>query len=518
LSWTPRPRLRLALVAATLVVIGLAMWDLGQGSPGAVHRSWALYAVVPALTLALAIQLRKLRAVALGLVGFSVFSLVASERLYHQSSDPHYVYQADAWLHGSLAIDPPPDKGDDWAHVETVVLDDGSQVRGRRLSSRPVFHTLGGDDVPLARVRSTAGTTTYMSFPPFPAFVMMPGALLGGRTGNDVFPTVLIAALCLPLLFLTLGRLGAAGLAQRGLAEQLWLVALLAFGTVFFFSAVQGRVWFTAHVIGVALALLYAWAAIEAKNPIVAGVALGLAAITRPPMAFMFPLFVLEAWRVSGGWDGWRAARGDRDARRAMIRSLAGLLVPFAVPVAVIAIGAGAYNLARFGSPGEFGHTYLTVRQQAQIEQFGLFNYHYLGRNLAVALTLLPELVSKPPYVQVSGHGLALWVTTPVFLLLLWPRERNPIHRALWITVAAVALPSLLYQNSGWVQFGYRFSLDYTVFLVLLLAVGGRRFGRVTRGLIAIGIAINLIGAVTFARRDDFYRIGGSAYDVIVAN
>jgi hypothetical protein len=449
---------------------------------------------------------------ALTAIGFAVFGLVAWDRLFHQSTDPHYVYQADAWLHGQLAIDPPPDKGDDWAHVETVVLDDGSQVRGRRLSSRPAFRTLAGDELPLARVRSTAATTTYMSFPPLPALLMVPGALAGGRAGNDVFPTVLIAALCLPLLLLALERLGDAGVARRSRGEQLWLVALLAFGTVFFFSAVQGRVWFTAHVVGVALSLVYAWASIEARRPIVAGVALGLAAITRPPMAFMFPLFALEAWRMAGGL---AAVRADR---RAAVRALARRLLPFAAPVALIAIAAAAYNVARFGSPGEFGHSYLSVRQQAQIEQYGLFNYHYLGRNLAVALTLLPELVGRAPYVQVSGHGLALWVTTPVFLLLLWPREHHPVQRALWITVAAVALPSLLYQNSGWVQFGYRFSLDYTAFLVLLLAASGRRLGAASRGLIALGIAINLFGAITFARYPAYYRVGGDAYGVVVAN
>ncbi|HTJ45287.1 MAG TPA: hypothetical protein VL463_24440 [Kofleriaceae bacterium] len=454
----------------------------------------------------------RLRYVAVFLFGLGVFTALAGERVFHQSTDPHYVYQADAWLRGNLAIDPPPEKGDDWAHVETVTLDDNTDVRGRRLSSRPVFRTLGGDEIPLTRVRASKGQTTYMSFPPFPTLIMMPGAILGGRAGNDVVPTLLVAALCLPLLLLTLERLADAGLAQRGRVDQLLLIALFAFGTVFFFSAVQGRVWFTAHVVGVALALLYAYAAIEARNPILAGVALGLAAITRPPMAFMFPLFAFEAWRVAGGLDNWK-----RD-RKAMLRTLARRLVPFAAPVVAIAIAAGVYNMARFGSPGEFGHTYLTVRQQAQIEQYGLFSYHYLGRNLAVALTLLPELLPKSPWVQVSGHGLALWVTTPAFLLLLWPREKNALHRTLWITVAAVALPSLLYQNSGWVQFGYRFSLDYTVFLVLLLAVGGRRFGWPTRALIAIGIAINLFGAITFARSDRYYRVAGDAYGTVVAN
>jgi hypothetical protein len=107
-------------------------------------------------------------------------------------------------------------------------------------------------------------------------------------------------------------------------------------------------------------------------------------------------------------------------------------------------------------------------------------------------------------------------VTTPVLLLLAWPAHGGAFHRALWITAAAVATPILLYQNSGWIQFGYRFSLDYLPFLILLLAVGGRRFGRVAYALAAIGIAVNLFGAITFDRAWQFYRAGGDAYDVVV--
>jgi len=67
------------------------------------------------------------------------------------------------------------------------------------------------------------------------------------------------------------------------------------------------------------------------------------------------------------------------------------------------------------------------------------------------------------------------------------------------------------YQNSGWVQFGYRFSLDYLAFLVLLLAVGGRPLGPVARGLIVFGIVVNLFGAVTFDRFGwKYYRLGPS--------
>jgi hypothetical protein len=261
---------------------------------------------------------------------------------------------------------------------------------------------------------------------------------------------------------------------------------------------VQGRVWYTAHVVGVALALGYVWCSVEARHPIGAGLCLGLAAMTRTPMAFLFPLFLWEAWRMSEG-----------DRRQFLL-----VVARFAAPVLVIAAGGVAYNLARFGQPTEFGHSYLAVRQQAQMEQSGLFSVNYLSRNLAVALALLPTFSSEPPYLSISGHGLALWFTTPILFFLLWPRERGPWHWPLWITVALVALPSLLYQNSGWRQFGYRFSLDYMVLLIVLLAVGGRPLGRLARVLIAVGIAINLFGAITFARHERFYR--GDDYSVVI--
>ncbi len=441
---------------------------------------------------------------ALYVVGLIVYGAVAGDRLFRQSSDPHFVFQADAWLHGQVAIAPPPTKGDDWAKVETVVLTDGRIVRGRHRQSGQRFQTTGGEIVSTSEIASSRGVTHFVSFPPLPAVIMLPAAAMGGRRGNDVLPTVLLAALILPLAFATLRRVAAAGASNRTVADDLWLTAALAFGTVLFFSAVQGRVWFTAHVVGVVLAVGYAWAAIEARNPIVAGVCLGLAAITRTPMAFMFPLFVLEAVRVAGGLDGWRTDR------RGFARAAGRRLVPFAAPVVVIAIIAGIYNGYRFGSPTEFGHSYLAVCQQAQIEAHGLFSYTYLQRNLSVAFTLLPELPARGPRFQISGHGLALWVTTPVFLLLLWPRQRPPLHRALWLTVALVAIPTFFYQNSGWVQFGYRFSLDYTPFLILLLAVGGRPLGRLARTLIVLGIIVNLFGAWSFARRPEYYRVAGN--------
>jgi len=93
---------------------------------------------------------------------------------------------------------------------------------------------------------------------------------------------------------------------------------------------------------------------------------------------------------------------------------------------------------------------------------------------------------------------MSLLVTTPLFALLLWPRLRPRLHRSLWLTVAAVALPALFYQNSGYYQFGFRFSLDWTPLLFLLLAVGGRPIDRRFLALGLAGVGMATWGALAF--------------------
>ena len=83
-------------------------------------------------------------------------------------------------------------------------------------------------------------------------------------------------------------------------------------------------------------------------------------------------------------------------------------------------------------------------------------------------------------------------------------KVRGYLHWPLWLSILPIFVVHALYQNDGWVQFGYRFSLDYTVFLVLLLALGGRKLGWTARTLILVGIAVNLFGAITFGRMPQF--------------
>ena len=80
----------------------------------------------------------------------------------------------------------------------------------------------------------------------------------------------------------------------------------------------------------------------------------------------------------------------------------------------------------------------------------------------------------------------------------------------LFFSVALVAIWDLSYQNSGWVQFGYRFALDYMPALIVLLALSRRRLGGVWIGALVFAIAVNLFGAITFDRASMFYDDDGT--------
>jgi hypothetical protein len=498
-----------------------------------------------------------------------VYALVAGQRLLAPSNDTHFVYQAECFLKRRLDLGRTPPHDNDWAQVETLTLRDGSQLSGQFLRQTPDrFRLLDGRTRVVSQTDIAERSRRYfVSFPPFPAVLLLPVVALFGHRTNDVVFTVLLAGLVPALLFLLLRRLPAqlagpagesssaeAGPAPFDLRSSLWLTALFAFGSVYFFSAVLGQVWFTAHIVSLLLCAIYLWAISAGPRPIIAGLCLGGMFLTRPQMAALLPLFVLEVLRrqhplrcyprsVAEVWallsgaplsgSSRAVAAAGQDGESAALRRRGSpwpALLLFGTVSALLAGLGLLHNYLRFGRALEFGHSYLTTIQADNIQRFGLINYQYLSRNLATALTLLPKFLPAAPYVQISYHGLSLWFTTPALLFLLWPERRPDFavsppgskharHNARVFCIALllcclpIALFALLYQNTGYVQFGYRFSLDYMLPLVLLLAltqghtVGGPRSWRqaLFYACVVWGVLVNLFGAITFNRHWQFY-------------
>lgn len=408
-------------------------------------------------------------------VALVVYAIFAAERLATHSPDNHFSYLADSYLHGTLEVRctpealrartcPPGGGGNDWAYYN-----------GR----------------------------WFVAFPSFPAVVYMPAVALFGRDFANRRLDIALAALAPALLYLLLARLSREQKSDRTWRENVLFALLFAFGTVFFFSSVQGSVWFVAHVINASLVIGYLWFALDARNPIAAGALLALAIHTRANMVYAAPFFAIEALRVHraagrGAPSSLIAWWTEADLKRA-VRAMA----LFAVPVALALLLTMYLNYARFGDPSEVGYRYLQIGWRGRIERWGLFNYHYLGRNLGIFLASTPWFTRDFPYVVISLHGLAIWVTTPHYLELLRLRARGSHGYTpfLALSAAAVLLVLLLYQNSGWVQFGFRFSNDVAPFFFVLLAVNGVKINRLWLAAFVVALAVNAFGAWSFDRQ-----------------
>jgi len=71
-----------------------------------------------------------------------------------------------------------------------------------------------------------------------------------------------------------------------------------------------------------------------------------------------------------------------------------------------------------------------------------------------------------------NPYGLSVLVTSPAFVYAAFVKRKDPLVLASWVAIAAVSVPLFLHYSQGWVQFGYRFLLDFAPFLLILTAFG----------------------------------------------
>ncbi len=418
---------------------------------------------------------------ALFAICFVVLTFFSSQRFLRQSAAPHFVYQAQAWLDGRLDLDPQvlPNL-EDWACVREVA---GEKVR--------------------CEGRTQPGDKWYVSFPPFPALAMAPFVALHGYQFNDTSFTVLFAALSIALFYALLRFLSKERETGRDEKENIALALLLAFGSVFFYCAIRGEVWFTAQVMGVGFTALYLRNSVRARRPLLAGLFFSMATLTRTPLLFAGIFYVAEVLIP------------ERENRLAQLKALpqrwrevVKKLGLFALGAAPLGLLAAAFNYVRFGSFGEFGHRFLyNNRVNFDIDRWGLFHPTYLMRNIEAAFLKLPRIQLDPFRLDYDPHGLSLLLTLPLIVFLFLPKERRRLMVPAWLVVAVCALPGLFYQNDGYMQFGFRFSLDYTPYLLVLFALGGWSLrSRWVMGAVTLGLLVNFWGAVAFRGYTEYIR------------
>ena len=117
--------------------------------------------------------------------GLLSLGILSGRRLWQASEDNHFVYLADSYLHGTVEMRVPPPHGNDWATVETIELRNGDRYRGFwwNRAEREFWATT--DEFYRFEADELRGHTTtrqhYVSFPPGPAVLMLPGVVVHDR-------------------------------------------------------------------------------------------------------------------------------------------------------------------------------------------------------------------------------------------------------------------------------------------------------------------------------------------------
>lgn len=469
--------------------------------------------------------------VELTLFGIVLVTLMmfSAQRFWRQSAAPHFVYQAKSWLDGriDLDFDTLPNL-EDWACVREV---NGVKTR---CEGQPM-----------------ATDKWYSSFPAFPSVVMLPFVLINGYQLNDTSFGVIIGALAVALFYSLLRLLKEHEGTERTALDNAALALLLAFGTVFFYASLRGEVWFSAEIMGIAFTALYLRNSVRARQPMWAGLFWSMAVLTRTPLLFTGLFFVLEAVapEKANRLEQLKGFMRNEKAKQALMQ--------FVLAAAPLGITAALLNQLRFGRFTEFGHSFLfNNRVNGDIDTYGLFHPHFLERNLDAAFELIPRLDHGRLFY--TPWGLSLFLTLPflalafvpatqpkrvwgaiaamgavlvgsaffpgktsaigerpaaevvllvatlaLFAFFAWQWVTDPAAPRLLVpvllTLVACAGPGLLYQNSGYAQFGFRFSLDYTPYVLLLVALGGWSLRRpLVMGVAVVAVLVNFWGAVAF--------------------
>jgi len=370
----------------------------------------------------------------------TIYAFSAAPFIEQQSDSPHYVYLADAFLHGRsyIAPDPPDPMHNDWSYYDRK---------------------------------------WYVAFPPMPAFLMLPFVFVFGREFNDVIFTLLFGAINVAL-FYHLIPIAAASFQISipiGKYSRILLTLVFGFGTNHWWLSCAGQVWFTAQIIATTFLLLAMVETLSCQRPLLITTYLAFASLARPTMLLSLPVFI---WFILKSTP-WRK------------------LLLSVLPLIIVGLGFAYYNTIRFGDFLEMGYRYMFIDDvlTASLDSFGPFNPVFIPKNFYYAFLDLPELHNEFPFIVLDGWGLSMFLSTPLLLYAFRVDLSERVIRFCLSAIVLIAFPSLLYYNSGYLQAGYRYALDYLP-LMMVLIINGMR-GYVSKAVAVLSLLSCFMGLIS---------------------
>lgn len=295
----------------------------------------------------------------------------------------------------------------------------------------------------------------YVFYGPMPAIMLAPAVYIWGKN----FPQITLSIISLIIIYVSIVVLANKLLGR--LTDALWIANFFVFGTVLYFAGLINISAFIVQTVATMFLVLAILEYFTFRRWFILGILVAAGGLTRINLYLAAIFFVFEIIRL----------------RHQISFKLS--LISFILPIIISLLVWGAYNYRRFHSIFETGYRYnISLQNWPNSSQvrYGLFNIQYIPTNLYAMLgrgpvPILEEgggFILKYPYFKADGWGMAIWVTSPLFFYLFKIR-REKYTLAAVVAVLALAIPALLYFGVGFSQFGYRYSIDFLPFLLLIL-------------------------------------------------
>ncbi|NOZ33491.1 MAG: hypothetical protein GXP01_10640 [Alphaproteobacteria bacterium] len=334
----------------------------------------------------------------------------------------------------------------------------------------------------------------YVIFPPVPAVLSMPFvAIFGIDFSGFIFMGTALYAASIVLWSRILKRL------QSGLgAPAMILLLAIAFASPLYFVTIRADgVWFLAQSVGFFFVSLSLWLALSGRGLVWAGLALGLAFLSRQMSILYLPFLFALVLADDEPLISFR--------REHIVRALK-LGLPVLAALAVYLF----YNYARFGELTNTGYEFMFKPEgglavlDLRIENSGLFSPDFVLFNLSYLFLQGFDLnFGGPDLLTPEGMdwaGTSLIAASPFVLFAFFA----PSKRVVWIgaaTIIAMVVPILFYHSNGFTQFNVqRYTLDWLPILFVILALTLRTRKLEGFGLfVVVGISLNVAAMAVLA-------------------
>lgn len=284
----------------------------------------------------------------------------------------------------------------------------------------------------------------YVPYPPMPAILsMFPVSIFGITFHQEIISQLLGAGTTVLLVFISI-RI------KKDIKIQIWTYFLSAFGNIIWFLASVGSSWYLGQVSGVFFLTAALYESLNKKRPILVGIMLGAAYLSRIEIALSFPFFL---YVFSG-------KKWFQNYLKVSLAALPFLLFNF------------AYNFVRFGVIWDKAYQLIPGVSSEPWFQHGLVNPMYIPNHLKIFFLGLPKFIKGFPFVTPTWTGLAIWFTTPAFLYALSAKLKDKIVKFSWISILLISLLIFSHGSTGFTQFGYRFAVDFYPILIFLTVKG----------------------------------------------